>query len=79
MEENSIKNHNSQIQCECKCGSNQKDEFLENLCKWVITLNSQIPGYSSNVISIYILMRNQFCNIMLNKSLYDLADFSTLV
>ena len=35
MEENSVKNHDSQIQCECKCkcGSNQKDEFLENLCK----------------------------------------------
>ena len=32
MEENTIKSQNNQIKCECKCGRNQKDEFLEKLC-----------------------------------------------
>lgn len=52
---------------------------METLNKWVITLTSEIPGYSNKVKELYTSARNQFCNILLDNHLYDMKDYETIV
>lgn len=52
---------------------------METLNKWVITLTSEIPGYSIKVKDLYNSARNQFCNILLDNHLYNLKDYETIV